>query len=264
MIPVFRSLSEWMVFRSELVVGHSLGFVPTMGGLHEGHSSLVRRSLAENELTAASIFLNRTQFNNASDYETYPANFEQDLALLEDLGVDVVFAPDFEAMYPDTYLFKVSERQDSLSMEGAQRPGHFDGVLTVVLKLLNLSGAQRAYFGEKDYQQLRLVKGMVEAFFLPIEIVACETARADDGLALSSRNRRLSEAGRKKAAVFPLILTTVSTPEEATSELREAGFEVEYVVDEGGRRFGAVNLEGVRLIDNWPLGVLKKLKGSLR
>ena len=264
MIPVFRSLSEWMVFRSQMVVGHSLGFVPTMGGLHEGHSSLVRRSLAENELTAVSIFLNRTQFNNASDYETYPANFEQDLALLEDLGVDVVFAPDFEAMYPDTYRFKVSESQDSLSMEGVQRPGHFDGVLTVVLKLLNLSGAQRAYFGEKDYQQLRLVKGMVEAFFLPIEIVACETARSDDGLALSSRNRRLSEAGRKKAAVFPRILTTASTFEEATSELRKAGFEVEYVVDEGGRRFGAVNLEGVRLIDNWPLGVLKKLRGSLR
>jgi len=167
-------------------------------------------------------------------------------------------------MYPDAYRFKVSESQDSLSMEGAQRPGHFDGVLTVVLKLLNLSGAQRAYFGEKDYQQLRLVKGMVEAFFLPVEIVACETARADDGLALSSRNRRLSEAGRKKAAVFPRVLTAASTHEEATSELREAGFEVEYVVDQEGRRFGAVKLEGVRLIDNWPLNVLEKLKGPVR
>ncbi len=264
MIPVFRSISEWMEFRSQQAIGHSLGFVPTMGGLHDGHSLLVRRSLAENELTAVSIFLNRTQFNNASDYETYPANFEQDLALLEDLGVDAVFAPEFEAMYPDSYRFKVSENQDSLTMEGIQRPGHFDGVLTVVLKLLNLSGAQRAYFGEKDYQQLRLVKGMVEAFFLPIEIIACETARADDGLALSSRNRRLSESDRKKAAVFPRILTAASNPEEAASELREAGFEVEYVVDDGGRRFGAVNLEGIRLIDNWPLSLLEKLKGSLR
>lgn len=264
MIPVCRSISEWRELRSERIDGHSLGFVPTMGGLHEGHSSLVRRSLAENDFTAVSIFLNRTQFNNVSDYETYPANFEQDLALLEELGVDAVFAPDYETMYPDSYRYKVSESVDSLSMEGAQRPGHFDGVLTVVLKLLNLSGAQRAYFGEKDYQQLRLVKGMVEAFFLPIEIIACETARAEDGLALSSRNRRLSEAARQKAAAFPKVLMTASTPDDAIRELSEAGFEVEYVVDEDGRRFGAVSLEGVRLIDNWPLGILEKTKGSLR
>lgn len=264
MIPVCRNISEWMDFRSRYLEGHSLGFVPTMGGLHEGHSSLVRRSLGENEFTVVSIFLNRTQFNNASDYETYPANFEQDLALLEELGVNAVFAPGFDMMYPDSYRYKVSESEDSLSMEGTQRPGHFDGVLTVVLKLLNLSGAQRAYFGEKDYQQLRLVKGMVEAFFLPIEIVACETARAEDGLALSSRNRRLSDVARKQAAVFPKILTTAPTSEEAIRELSESGFEVEYVLDEGGRRFGAVSLEGVRLIDNWPLSVLEKTKGSLR
>ncbi len=262
MIPVCRSISEWRELRAKRFSGHSLGFVPTMGGLHEGHSSLVRRSLAENDFTAVSIFLNRTQFNNASDYENYPANFEQDLALLEELGADAVFAPDYEMMYPDSYRYKVSESEDSLSMEGAQRPGHFDGVLTVVLKLLNLSGAQRAYFGEKDFQQLRLVKGMVDAFFLPIEIVACETARAEDGLALSSRNRRLTEAGRIKAAAFPKILCAASCPEDAIADLRRAGFDVEYVVDEEGRRFGAVGLEGVRLIDNWPLCVLKESNGA--
>jgi len=260
MMPVCRSIEDWMSFRSRKVRSRSLGFVPTMGGLHEGHSSLVRRSLAENELTAVSIFLNRTQFNNAADYETYPANFEQDLALLEELGVDAVFAPDYETVYPDSYRYKVSESEDSLSMEGTQRPGHFDGVLTVVLKLLNLSAANRAYFGEKDYQQLRLVKGMVEAFFLPVEIVGCETARADDGLALSSRNRRLSEAARVKAAALPRILCDAASPEEAISELAQEGFLVEYVVDEGGRRFGAVSLEGVRLIDNWPLRVEEKMK----
>lgn len=264
MIPVLRTIEEWMNFRSRKVVGKSLGFVPTMGGLHEGHSSLVRRSLAENELTAVSIFLNRTQFNNAADYESYPANFEQDLALLEDLGANAVFAPEHAAMYPDLYRYKVSESYDSLSMEGTQRPGHFDGVLTVVMKLLNLSGATRAYFGEKDFQQLRLVKGMVKAFFVPIEIVACETARAGDGLALSSRNRRLSASARLKAAVFPRILCEASSPEEAIRKLAAAGFVVEYVVDESGRRFGAVILEGVRLIDNWPLNVLEQTKGSLR
>lgn len=264
MIPVYRSISEWMEFRSKKVGGRSLGFVPTMGGLHEGHSSLVRRSLAENEFTVVSIFLNRTQFNNSSDYETYPANFEQDLALLVDLGVDAVFAPDYETMYPDSYRYKVSESKDSLSLEGTQRPGHFDGVLTVVLKLLNLSGARRAYFGEKDYQQLRLVKGMVEAFFLPIKIVACETARAEDGLALSSRNRRLSEAARQKAAAFPKILSSSSSSADAIRDLRDTGFDVEYVVDEDGRRFGAVRLEGVRLIDNWPLNVLQKREGVSR
>lgn len=264
MMPVCKSIEDWMAFRSQNVDGRSLGFVPTMGGLHEGHSSLVRRSLVENELTAVSVFLNRTQFNNASDYETYPANFEQDLALLEELGVDAVFAPDYETMYPDSYRYKVTESEESLSMEGAQRPGHFDGVLTVVLKLLNLSGAKRVYFGEKDYQQLSLVKGMVEAFFLPHEIVACETARADDGLALSSRNRRLSEEARAKAAAFPKILSASASPEDAISDLSEAGFQVEYVVDQGGRRFGAVSLESVRLIDNWPLRVEAKTKGALK
>ncbi len=264
MIPVLRSIEEWRKFRDERVGGSSLGFVPTMGGLHEGHSSLVRRSLSENDFTVVSVFLNRTQFNNASDYETYPANFEQDLALLEELGADAVFAPDYETMYPDSYRYKVTESENSLTMEGTQRPGHFDGVLTVVMKLLNLSGAQRAYFGEKDYQQLRLVRGMVEAFFLPIEIVPCPTARAEDGLAFSSRNRRLSEAARRKAATFPKILCSAASAEDAATELQAAGFKVEYVVDESDRRFGAVSLEGVRLIDNWPLSVLEAAKGLKR
>lgn len=255
MIRILRSIEEWRGYRSKVVGSSSLGFVPTMGGLHEGHCALAKRSLQENDRTAVSIFLNRAQFNNAADFDSYPADFQQDIAELEALGVDAVFAPDHESIYPDAYTYRVSEIEASLPREGAHRPGHFDGVLTVVLKLLNLSGAQRAYFGEKDYQQLQLVKGMVEAFFLPVEIVACETVRDFDGLALSSRNRRLSEAGRRMAVAFPRILESVETPQQAIRRLGEAGFEVEYVEDIDGRRFGAVMLEGVRLIDNWPVSV---------
>ena len=255
MIRILRTVEEWKRYRAEGVGNRSLGFVPTMGGLHEGHCSLAKRSLQENDLTAVSIFLNRTQFNNAKDYESYPADFQQDVAALEELGVDAILAPDYDTMYPDSYTYRVQETEASLPMEGAHRPGHFDGVLTVVIKLLNLSGAQRAYFGEKDYQQLQLVKGMVDAFFMPIDIVPCETVRAFDGLALSSRNRRLSDEGRRQATAFPQILETAESTEEAISLLEEAGFEVEYVEEVDGRRFGAVQLEGVRLIDNWKLGV---------
>ena len=256
MITVIRSIEDWKSYRSNVVKNRSLGFVPTMGVLHEGHCSLAQRSLAENDFTAVSIFLNRTQFNKAVDYESYPADFAQDVAELEALSVDAVFAPDYDSMYPDSYNYRVSEHVDSLPREGAHRPGHFDGVLTVVMKLLNISGARRAYFGEKDYQQLELVKGMVDAFFLPIEIVACETVRAFDGLALSSRNRRLSDGARRQAAIFPQILETAQSSKEAISLLEEAGLEVEYVEDEDGRRFGAVVLEGVRLIDNWKIAVV--------
>lgn len=261
MITVIRSIEDWMSYRADVVKRRSLGFVPTMGGLHEGHCSLAQRSLSENAITAASIFLNRTQFNNASDYESYPADFAQDVADLDVLGVDAVFAPDYDSMYPDSYRYRVSEDVESLAREGAHRPGHFDGVLTVVMKLLNLSGAQRAYFGEKDFQQLQLVKGMVDAFFMPIEIVSCETVRGFDGLALSSRNRRLSDEARALAAAFPRILETAESSEQAIALLIEAGFEVEYVEEEEGRRFGAVLLEGVRLIDNWKLASTATVRG---
>ena len=228
-----------------------------MGGLHEGHFALIRRSLAENDVTAVTIFLNRVQFNDQRDFDTYPANFEQDFAALEEMGVDAVFAPSFEEMYPDGYRFKLSEGELSRILEGEHRPGHFDGVLTIVLKLFNIAQADRAYFGEKDWQQLQLVKEMTEAFFLSTEVVACPTAREESGLAMSSRNRRLSEEGLRKAALFHQLLNTNRTPEEICSELEQAGFEVEYVADRQGRRLGAVALEGVRLIDNVELSLCR-------
>ncbi len=250
MTQVLQTVEAYRSWRKKAVDTSTLGFIPTMGGLHAGHLDLVKRALEENDHVAVSIFLNRTQFNKQEDFDKYPAVFEEDLRALEELGVDAVFAPQYEDMYPDDYRYKISESDISRELEGEHRPGHFDGVLTVVMKLLVVGDATRAYFGEKDWQQLQLVKGMVEAFFLPVEIVACPTIREESGLAMSSRNRRLSPEGFRKAAQFNQILNTAETEESAMAALATAGFEPEYVADRGERRLGAVVLEGVRLIDN--------------
>lgn len=229
------------------------GFVPTMGALHAGHRALMKRARAECAEVALSIYVNRPQFNDAGDFSNYPVTLEADLEMARAAGVDVVFAPPPEALYPDAYRYRVTETAYARTQEGAHRPGHFDGVLTVVLKLFQLIDPGRAYFGEKDWQQLRLVEGMVEALFLPVEIVRCPTVRAEDGLALSSRNARLSPEDRMHAAAFPAEMARADSAEAAAEALRAEGFEVEYIVDDGDRRLGAVILGGVRLIDNLPL-----------
>lgn len=250
MTKVLQTVDAYRSWRLENVGTSTLGFIPTMGGLHEGHLELVKRALRENDHVAVSIFLNRTQFNKQEDFDKYPAVFAEDLHALESLGVDAVFAPSYEEMYPDDYRYKISESELSVELEGEHRPGHFDGVLTVVMKLLMVGDATRAYFGEKDWQQLELVKGMVDAFFLPVKIVACPTVREASGLAMSSRNRRLSAAGLERAAQFNQILNTAGDEASAMASLSKAGFDPEYVADRGKRRLGAVMLEGVRLIDN--------------
>jgi pantoate--beta-alanine ligase len=229
--------------------GGAIGFVPTMGALHAGHRALLARARAENDRVVLSIFVNPTQFNDPSDLEKYPRTLESDLKLAAGLVDDVIVPPAGE-LYPDNYAYRVTEEKFSRELEGAHRPGHFDGVLTVVLKLLNLVQPKRAYFGEKDWQQLRLVEGMVRALLLPVEIVACPTERDVDGLALSSRNRRLSHPARVRAAQFPLILRSARTVDVAADTLRSAGFDVDYVEDRDGVRLGAVRIENVRLIDN--------------
>lgn len=247
---VFNQLAEWQAARAAPeLVGRKVGFVPTMGALHAGHRALLERARAENDVVVLSIFVNPTQFNDPTDLTRYPRTLEADLALAEGL-VDFVLNPPAAELYVDEYRYRVTETELSLRWEGAHRPGHFDGVLTVVLKLLNLVQAHRAYFGEKDWQQLQLVRRMAQAFFLPVEIVACPTERAADGLALSSRNQRLSPAGRAQAAAFPKILRQSSGADAAAMLLRAAGFEVDYVVDHEKIRLGAVRVDGVRLIDN--------------
>ena len=229
--------------------GCKVGLVPTMGALHAGHRSLLERAQAENDRVVLSIFVNPMQFDDPADLARYPRTLEADLASAEGLA-DCVLTPAAEELYPDEYRYRLTEYALSSRWEGAHRPGHFAGVLTVVLKLFNLVRPHRAYFGEKDWQQLQLVRGMVQALFLPVEVVACATVREADGLALSSRNRRLSQTGRILAAAFPAALR--ASPDAATAEatLRRSGFEVDYVEDFVGVRLGAVRLEGVRLIDN--------------
>jgi pantoate--beta-alanine ligase len=199
-ITTARGFSD--ALEAERAVGRRVGLVPTMGALHAGHRSLVERAVAECDVVAVTIFVNPLQFNAAEDLATYPRPLEADLDLAGAAGAAIVFAPPVREMYPG-YPAPVatSVHVDALGdvLEGASRPGHFDGVATVVAKLCSLAGRSRVYFGEKDFQQLAVVRRMVTDLSLPAEIVACPTVREDDGLALSSRNIRLTAAGRVAA-----------------------------------------------------------------
>jgi pantoate--beta-alanine ligase len=250
MMQVWDSVALWQARRSA-IGGQAIGFVPTMGALHRGHASLVERCRAENQIVAVSIFVNPTQFNDPQDLERYPRDLDRDLALLESLGVDDVLAPSAADFYPHGYRYRV-EPSGAAIMEAAHRPGFLQGVLTIVMKLLNLVRPTSAYFGEKDFQQLRGVTEMVEEFFIPTRIIACPTVRAASGLAESSRNARLSPAGREKAAALYRALTESRNSSDARRILEEEGFGVDYVEEHWGRRLAAVFLEGVRLIDNVP------------
>lgn len=252
-MKVLKSIAEVRGYRKE--VSGSVGFVPTMGALHQGHLSLVERSLNETDLTIASIYVNPTQFDNPMDLANYPDSISVDLELLQAAGVSAVFMPTYDSLYPDDYAYEVNEKYFSKELCGANRSGHFTGVLTVVLKLLNLVKPQNAYFGEKDFQQLSLIKGMVEALFLETEIIGCPTVREADGLAMSSRNLKLSNCDRDKSSLFNNLLSNnLLSDQEIQKELGRTGFEVDYVVTKGDRRFGAVvmgdDLAPVRLIDN--------------
>lgn len=251
MTQLITTVQEWQAARQQLrQADATLGFVPTMGALHAGHQSLVDASRAQNTHTVVSIFVNPTQFNERTDFDKYPRMLEQDVAVLAAQGVNYVFAPAYDALYPDGYRYKMTETGESRLLCGQYRPGHFDGVLTVVLKLLNLIAPQRAYFGEKDFQQLELIRGMVAAFFLEVKIVGCPTVREPDGLAMSSRNLRLAESERRQATAFPRILREAVTEAEAVAQLTAAGFRVDYVEQFKGRRCAAVHVGAVRLIDN--------------
>lgn len=206
------------------------GFVPTMGYLHEGHLSLVRRARAENDRVAVSIFVNPTQFGPHEDYARYPRDLERDLRLLEPLGVDLVFVPSVEEMYPPGFQTWVIVEEVSRPLEGASRPGHFRGVATVVAKLFNILQPDRAYFGQKDAQQTVVIRRMVQDLNIPVEIVICPTVREPDGLAMSSRNTYLNPEERRAATVLFRALQAAKARYEAgerdAERLREAMREV--------------------------------------
>ena len=262
----------------------SIGLVPTMGALHEGHLSLVRRARAENDVVVVSVFVNPIQFNNKEDLAKYPRTVEQDCKLLDEAGADIAFGPSVEEMYPEpvntVYHFGPLEEV----MEGPRRPGHFSGVAVVVRRLFDLAQPTRAYFGEKDFQQIAIIRNLLEQIQYPIELVPCPIVRADDGLALSSRNMRLSKEAREVApniyatlvqavemsefedveSVKLWVMDTLSSFHEVNGLDESLRFEPEYFeivndvtlqpIEDWGDSEGVVGciavwLDGVRLID---------------
>lgn len=234
--------------------GQSIGFVPTMGALHDGHMSLVKQSVAENDQTVVSVFVNPTQFNDKKDLATYPRTFEADSALLEAGGCDIVFAPSENEMYPEPDMRVFEFGAIAEVMEGAHRPGHFNGVAQIVSKLFDAVKPDNAYFGEKDFQQVAIIREMVKQLNMPVNIVACPIFRESDGLALSSRNVRLTPKGREIAPYIYAFLkeSRKFVPEKTVSEVTKFvvdhinaidGMEVEYYL--------IVNAETLQPITNW-------------
>ena len=273
-----KTLIDYVERQREM--GKKIGFAPTMGALHEGHLSLYKAAKKENDEVISSIFVNPTQLNNPDDFQKYPKTLEKDIELLEKAGVDAVYVPNVEEMYPDglnskKYDFDGLENE----MEGKYRPGHFDGVGTIVEELFRQVQPHNAYFGEKDYQQLAIIKKMVEKTKLPVKIHGVPTLREEDGLAMSSRNVRLTETQRKEATIIYETLTKVKEwfkvisleeiKQKVTDIFRNSNFELEYFViadeemlkeanaiDENKeyRAFIVAYADTVRLIDNMHLG----------
>ncbi|MGZ4138419.1 MAG: pantoate--beta-alanine ligase [Actinomycetota bacterium] len=198
----------------EREAGRTVGFVPTMGFLHEGHASLMRRARAENDIVAVSIFVNPLQFGANEDLEAYPRDLDRDLALCEAAGVDLVFHPAVAEMYPEPSPFTVTVGDIGTKLCGRSRPGHFDGVATVVSKLFNIAGPCRAYFGRKDAQQLVIIERLARALNFPVQVVGCDIVREPDGLALSSRNVYLGADERRAALVLKRALDEAATVAE--------------------------------------------------
>ncbi len=264
--------------RAWKALGQSVGVVPTMGALHEGHLSLARAAKKDCDRVIVTIFVNPKQFNNPDDLKKYPRTEAADASLLRTVGADLIFAPSPEAVYPEGFSSTVSVGGVSEPLEGRMRPGHFDGVATVVTKLFGMTMADRGYFGQKDWQQLQVVLRLVRDLNLPITIVGCETIRESDGLAMSSRNIRLTSQGRAIAGVLFAAISSAAIDiragqsdrmaiREAAEKLRHAGFErVEYIelrdaetlmpsddIQRPRRMLAAAWLDGVRLIDNIPV-----------
>ena len=271
-MQIIESVSQ---LRTRLVGEAEVSFVPTMGNLHEGHIDLARRARRPGNCVVVSIFVNPLQFGPNEDFGRYPRTFKADCEKLAAVGVDIVFAPSVEEMYPQAQDYFIEPPALANELCGAHRPGHFKGVATVVLKLFSIVQPHTALFGKKDYQQLAIIRGMVSAFNLPIEIIGCDTVRAEDGLALSSRNGYLSATERQEAVRLSRVLTRIKKAieegqadiarieQEGTMELKDFGWQVDYISvrdaenlmppNTSARRLvalGAAKLGTTRLIDN--------------
>lgn len=252
-MKIFNEIIDWQIARHQIPSDKTLGIVMTMGALHKGHLSLIKQSQQDNDYTLVTIFVNPTQFNNTKDLVNYPNTWQQDIDLLKMQGVDFLLSPSKDTLYPDKYNYQVKERELSSKLCGASRPGHFKGALTVILKLLNIAQAHNTYFGEKDYQQLQLVKHMTHAFFISTNVIGCPTIREKDGLAFSSRNLRLDKNARAKAGYFAQAIRQVNDLEQVKNALIANHITIDYLEDIENRRFAAVIIDDIRLIDNFSL-----------
>ncbi len=274
--PIKRTLADLRVQTAIWrKAGETIGVVPTMGALHQGHLSLARAARERCDRVIVTIFVNPKQFNNPDDLDSYPRTEEDDARKLESIGVDLIYAPDPEQIYPDGFATNVSVAGLTGMLCGAARPGHFDGVATVVSKLFLQTSADFAFFGEKDYQQLQVVRRLAADLDIPIEVVGCPTIREEDGLAMSSRNLLLSDRSRIKAPVLAEVMKDMRAQllegaamrdiaEDAKTRILTAGFnDIDYLELRDGRDlslldqmvpnarlFAAAWLAGVRLIDN--------------
>jgi pantoate--beta-alanine ligase len=274
--PIIRTLAELRAAtRTWRAAGETIGVVPTMGALHDGHLSLVAAAKAGCDRVIVTIFVNPKQFNQASDLDKYPRTEEADARKLERFAVDAIYAPDLSQIYPEGFCTSVSVTGMTDVLCGAHRPGHFDGVATVVTKLFTQTSADKAYFGEKDFQQLMVVTRLARDLDIPVDVVGCPTIREEDGLAMSSRNLLLSDRARIKAPRLNQVMEEVAQAlargavfsnlqQDALAKLERADFtQVDYfelrscaglrLLDrpsEPARLFAAAWLAGVRLIDN--------------
>ena len=249
-MKIFKQIKLWKDYRLTLTPNNSLGVVMTMGSLHQGHLSLIKQSQKDNDYTLVTIFVNQAQFSNKNDFITYPNNLPKDIVFLKNYGVDFLLAPYQSEIYQDNYSYQINEKKFSQILCGRSRPGHFNAVLTIVMKFLQLAQAHRAYFGEKDYQQAQLIQGMAKAFFISTKIISCPIIRDKNGLAYSSRNVKLTDLELKKANKFSKIISKRQTLEEVKESLINENINIDYLEDHYSRRFAAVTINNIRLIDN--------------
>jgi pantoate--beta-alanine ligase len=251
-METFHSIAELRRALASLREGRRVGLVPTMGALHEGHAALFRAARSDCDVVVASLFVNPTQFSDPADLAAYPRDFGRDRAFAAEHGVDLLFAPPVEELYPDGFATWVDPAGAAEGLEGAHRPGHFRAVATICLKLFNIVRPDAAFFGRKDAQQLAVIKQLVRDLDLELEIRPVDTVRDHDGLALSSRNARLSANERARALAIPRALAT-RDPDRAREMLAAAGIEPEYVAvaDLDGPTLAlAARVGSTRLIDN--------------
>jgi pantoate--beta-alanine ligase len=260
-MKVIEKIKDMKKISKDLIMdGKSIGFVPTMGYLHEGHLSLVRRARKENDIVVVSIFVNPTQFGPNEDFDKYPRDTERDLRLLEAENVDFAFIPSVEEMYPEGYATYVIVERLTEVLCGKSRPGHFRGVATVVTKLFNIVKPTRAYFGQKDAQQFRVLKRMVEDLNMDVEMIEAPIVRESDGLAMSSRNVYLSPEERKQAvALFEALNLAKETIEKGERDVEK----IKQIMREWLSKYDKVIIDYIEIVDEKNLTPLSKIEGKV-